>query len=70
MSKQPMSLPSSAFIFKNITAHGFMQGRWYRENSLQIREKLLQELTSMMIGGKVRSANDYDKKGSSSLITV
>ena len=54
MSKQPMSLPSSAFIFKNMTAHGFMQGRWYRENSLEARENLLQELTSMMIEGKVR----------------
>ena len=30
-----------------------MQGRWYRENSLEAREKLMQELTSMMVIGKV-----------------
>ena len=55
MSKQPMSLPSSAFIFKNLTAHGFMQGQWYRENSLETRDSLMRELTTMMMEGKVRA---------------
>lgn len=56
MSKKPLALPSSAFIFKNMTAHGFMQGRWYRENSLESREELMRELTSMMMEGKVRTS--------------
>ena len=55
MSKKPMSLPSSAFIFKNMKAHGFMQGRWYRENSLEDREELMRELTNMMAEGKVEN---------------
>ena len=54
MSKQPLSLPTSAFIFRGLTAHGFMQNRWYRENGLRKREELMIELVKLMASGKVR----------------
>lgn len=54
MSKQPLSLPTSAFIFRGLTAHGFMQNRWYRENGLRKREELMIELVKLMVSGKVR----------------
>ncbi|KAL5513326.1 hypothetical protein ACEPAH_3725 [Sanghuangporus vaninii] len=54
MSKRPLSLPTSAFIFKGLTAHGFMQNRWYRENGLKKREELMNELAKLMITGKLR----------------
>ncbi|EJD08538.1 NAD-binding protein [Fomitiporia mediterranea MF3/22] len=54
MSKQPLSLPTSAFIFKGLTAHGFMQNRWYRENGIEKREELMRELASMMVAGKLQ----------------
>lgn len=53
MSKQPLSLPTSAFIFKGLTAHGFMQNRWYRENGLEKRGELMRELVKLMVTDKV-----------------
>jgi trans-2-enoyl-CoA reductase len=53
MSKQPLSLPTSLFIFKNLTSHGFWQSRWYTERTRQDREKLMTVLASLMSDGKV-----------------
>ncbi|KAI8914058.1 hypothetical protein DFJ77DRAFT_490853 [Powellomyces hirtus] len=33
MSKEPVTLPTSAFIFKNLSAHGFWMTRWYDAHS-------------------------------------
>jgi NADPH:quinone reductase-like Zn-dependent oxidoreductase len=54
MSKQPLSLPTSAFIFKNLTAHGFWQSRWYTERSVEEREGLMESLTQFIRDGKVQ----------------
>jgi NADPH:quinone reductase-like Zn-dependent oxidoreductase len=54
MSKQPLSLPTSLFIFKNLTSHGFWQNRWYSERNRQDREKLMSVLASLMSDGKAR----------------
>ncbi|KAI0923900.1 hypothetical protein AcV5_009313 [Taiwanofungus camphoratus] len=51
MSKQPLSLPTSAFIFKNLTAHGFWQTRWYEAHSREEREAMMRTLAGL----KVRS---------------
>ena len=53
MSKQPMSIPTGAFIFKGLTAHGFMQNIWYQRNRLEKRQELMQELVGLMVTGKV-----------------
>lgn len=49
MSKQPLSLPTSAFIFNNFTAHGFWVTRWYGSHSVAEREKLLRTLAELKL---------------------
>lgn len=49
MSKQPLSLPTSAFIFKNLVCHGFWQSRWYQQHSRQEREALMKRLADMNV---------------------
>ncbi|KAH9935893.1 NAD(P)-binding protein [Epithele typhae] len=49
MSKQPLALPTSAFIFKNLQAHGHWQSRWYKEHSRQDREDLMDVLTALQL---------------------
>lgn len=54
MSKQPLPLPTSAFIFKNLTAHGFWQSRWYHDHSITQRERLMMDLAELMRKGKLQ----------------
>ncbi|KAJ3556677.1 hypothetical protein NM688_g1894 [Phlebia brevispora] len=49
MSKQPLSLPTSAFIFKNLTCHGFWQSRWYKQRTREEREGLFKRLAAMKL---------------------
>ncbi|KAI0923899.1 hypothetical protein AcV5_009313 [Taiwanofungus camphoratus] len=49
MSKQPLSLPTSAFIFKNLTAHGFWQTRWYEAHSREEREAMMRTLAGLKL---------------------
>ncbi len=61
MSKQPFSLPTSSFIFKNLTAHGFWQSRWYQRHSRQERENLMKTLTDLKVRKLIdRAATDDD----------
>jgi NADPH:quinone reductase-like Zn-dependent oxidoreductase len=53
MSKQPLSLPTSLFIFKNLTANGFWQSQWYKTRPSQERDKLMQKLVGYINAGKV-----------------
>ena len=53
MSKEPLSIPTSYFIFKNLVAHGFWQSRWYKTHSLAERSVLMDELVELMRSGKV-----------------
>jgi len=54
MAKQPLSLPTSLFIFKNLTCHGFWQNRWYNVKPREDRDKLMQELVNLIKEKKVR----------------
>jgi len=49
MSKQPLSLPTSAFIFKNLKAHGFWVTRWYGSRSIAEREQLFRTLAEFKL---------------------
>ncbi|KAI0788842.1 hypothetical protein C8Q75DRAFT_799165 [Abortiporus biennis] len=49
MSKEPLSFPTSLFIFKNLTAHGFWQSRWYHNKSKEERDKLMENLAEMKL---------------------
>ena len=57
MSKQPLLLPTSLFIFKNLTAHGFWQTRWYLDKSREERERFMETLIDLMRTGRVRLTN-------------
>ncbi|KAG0707147.1 hypothetical protein DFH29DRAFT_897301 [Suillus ampliporus] len=54
MSKEPLSLSTSLFIFKNLTCHGFWQTRWYRDKSVEERQELFETLTALMRDGKLQ----------------
>jgi NADPH:quinone reductase-like Zn-dependent oxidoreductase len=53
MSKQPLSLPTSLFIFKNLTAHGFWQSEWYKTRSAADRDTLMKTLVEYIVEKKV-----------------
>jgi trans-2-enoyl-CoA reductase len=53
MSKQPLSLPTSLFLFKNLTAHGFWQSRWNQDRSRVEKENVIQHLVELISQGKV-----------------
>ncbi|KAG6812387.1 hypothetical protein H0H92_003068 [Tricholoma furcatifolium] len=54
MSKQPISLPTSLFIFKNLTCHGFWQSRWYANSVRGDRVRVMQILARLMSEGKLK----------------
>jgi NADPH:quinone reductase-like Zn-dependent oxidoreductase len=53
MSKQHFSLPTSLFIFKNLTCHGFWLSHWYLENKQNEQEKMMETLVMLMQEGNV-----------------
>jgi len=53
MSKQPLSLSTSHFIFKNLTCHGYWQSRWYRSANLEQINEQMSHLVSLMMKGKL-----------------
>jgi len=54
MSKQPLSLPTSLFIFKNLRSVGYWQSRWYTERTKEEGEELMNSLVRLMSEGKLR----------------
>ncbi|KAF8074808.1 hypothetical protein FPV67DRAFT_1777589 [Lyophyllum atratum] len=54
MSKQPLTLATSLFIFKNLTAHGFWQSRWYLQKSRDEQRRLIDVLVNLMSQGKLK----------------
>jgi len=54
MSKEPLSLSTSLFIFKNLTSHGYWQSRWYEESSHEERSQLVSTLVNLLSQGKLR----------------
>ncbi|KAJ6581315.1 hypothetical protein B0H19DRAFT_1018049 [Mycena capillaripes] len=54
MSKQPLSLPTSLFIFKNLTTAGFWQSRWYKTHTREDKENLMKTLVDLVEQGKLK----------------
>lgn len=53
MSREPVTVPTSALIFKDIAFHGFWMTRWTRENqSNPDREVMVDELIQLMLAKK------------------
>ncbi|CAE7071155.1 unnamed protein product [Rhizoctonia solani] len=55
MSKGPLSLPTSLFIFKNLTSCGYWQTRWYETHKPEERRLMLQEITDLMLADKLKA---------------
>jgi len=54
MSKQPLSLPTSLFIFKNLTSVGFWQSRWYKTHTREDKESRMKTLVDLVAQGKLQ----------------
>lgn len=55
MSTQPVTIPVSALIFKNIKFVGFNVNRWNANCSKEERDRTLDELISMFLNGQLTS---------------
>ncbi|KAB0792978.1 hypothetical protein PPYR_12601 [Photinus pyralis] len=54
MSKEPVTVPTSALIFKDIKAVGFWMTRWTNEHfDSEDRSEMLEELVTMMTKGEI-----------------
>uniref|UniRef100_A0A8D8SWJ9 Enoyl-[acyl-carrier-protein] reductase, mitochondrial n=1 Tax=Cacopsylla melanoneura TaxID=428564 RepID=A0A8D8SWJ9_9HEMI len=54
MSREPVQIPTSAFIFKDITLKGHWMTRWQKENKNSTeRKSMMNELTELMRAGKL-----------------
>lgn len=69
MSKQPVSIPSGSFIFRNLRAVGFGVSRWYRDNSDEARQLMLEHLVEMFNSGQLRPPRAKVSKLSASNIS-
>ncbi|CAG9857068.1 unnamed protein product [Phyllotreta striolata] len=55
MSREPLTVPTSALIFKDIQAVGFWMTRWSKENSDSVeRLEMFEELISMMTNNDLK----------------
>ncbi|KAJ7126551.1 hypothetical protein C8R43DRAFT_897703 [Mycena crocata] len=55
MSKEPLSLPTSLFIFKNLTTAGFWQSRWYKTHTREDKENVMTTLVDLVAQGKLKA---------------
>jgi len=54
MSLKPVTIPTSVFIFKNITLKGFWMSDWYSTHSIEERINLLTKLSDLVKSKKLR----------------
>uniref|UniRef100_A0A7R9JT01 Enoyl-[acyl-carrier-protein] reductase, mitochondrial n=1 Tax=Timema genevievae TaxID=629358 RepID=A0A7R9JT01_TIMGE len=56
MSREPVTLPTSALIFKDISARGFWMSRWTKEHQgTQEQEIMQRDIAQLLIDGKLRA---------------
>ncbi|XP_044758881.1 enoyl-[acyl-carrier-protein] reductase, mitochondrial [Coccinella septempunctata] len=65
MSREPVIIPTSALIFKNLKIKGFWMTRWSKDNASSIdRFEMFEELISMMTNNELRGPShkmvDFD----------
>jgi len=54
MSKKPVQIPTSLFIFKNISLHGFWLTKWVQQHSAKERDAMLATLATHVRNGELR----------------
>lgn len=52
MSREPLIIPNSALIFKDISFRGFWISKWLKEHTLEAKQKMYNELFELMASGK------------------
>ena len=50
MSRKPITVPTSLFIFKDISLRGFWMTRWHADHSTQERREFFAEMTKVILG--------------------
>lgn len=55
MSREPVMVPTSAFIFKNIALHGFWMTAWTKEHSKMEQDKMIKEVVELILEGKLKA---------------
>jgi trans-2-enoyl-CoA reductase len=53
MSRQPVTIPTSALIFKDVKLEGFLLTRWLETHSRDERLRMIQELISLVQQNKL-----------------
>jgi len=54
MSRKPITIPTSQFIFKDITLKGFWLSKWIEEHSLDERSKMVEDLINLIRKEKLK----------------
>jgi len=54
MSKQPIQLPTSLFIFRNVQARGFWLTKWVADHSAQERKQMIDKIADTILQKKLR----------------
>jgi len=52
MSRQPIIIPTSSLIFKDVRLTGFWMTRWNATHSLEERQKMLDDLAGLALTGR------------------
>lgn len=55
MSREPVIIPTSAFIFKNISSFGFWMTAWSDKANADEKDKMMTDLISLMCDQKVKA---------------
>lgn len=56
MSREAITVPTSSFIFKNISLRGFWMTHWHKDNrNTTVMEDMYQELFDLMRQGKLKA---------------
>lgn len=56
MSREPVVLPTSLFIFNNLKACGFWLTEWYKDAPNETRQQMLRDIFDLHRSGKFESA--------------
>lgn len=54
MSREPLIIPNSALIFKDVTFRGFWMSKWAKEHSAEERQQMYEELFKLMASGEFK----------------
>ncbi|XP_047521611.1 enoyl-[acyl-carrier-protein] reductase, mitochondrial isoform X1 [Pieris napi] len=55
MSREPVTVPTSAFIFKDISCRGFWMTAWNKKAASEAREQMLGEIIKLMLSKELKA---------------